>query len=205
MDMLTYCGMQQIFKQTEDSIMPYIIAAIALVVLLGLWYAATYNKLVGLKVRVEEAFSTMDVFLKKRYDLIPNLVETVKGYATHESSTLEAVIQARANAQDSKTMQEKIENEGELTKTLGRLMMLTENYPNLKADTQFLNLQNQLQSLEGEISQARKYYNGIVKSFNTVIMSFPSMFVASMAKFEKAEFFNIEEEERQNVKVSFSK
>ena len=185
--------------------MPYIIAVIVLVVLIGLWYAATYNKLVGLKVRVEEAFSTMDVFLKKRYDLVPNLVETVKGYASHESSTLEAVIQARANAQDSKTIQEKIENEGELTKTLGRLMMLTENYPNLKADTQFLNLQNQLQSLEGEISQARKYYNGIVKSFNTMIMSFPSMFVASMAKFEKAEFFNIEEEERQNVKVSFSK
>jgi len=185
--------------------MPYVIAIIALVVLIGIWYAVTYNKLVGLKVRVEEAFSTMDVFLKKRYDLIPNLVETVKGYASHESETLEAVVQARANAHDSKTVEEKIANEGELTKTLGRLMMLTENYPNLKADTQFLNLQNQLQTLENEISQARKYYNGVVKTFNTIILSFPSMFVASIAKFEKATFFNIEEEERQNVKVSFSK
>lgn len=185
--------------------MPYIIAVVALVVLIAIWYIATYNKLVGLKVRVEEAFATMDVFLKKRYDLIPNLVETVKGYASHESETLEAVIQARANAHDSKNMQEKMENEGELSKTLGRLMVLSENYPNLKADTQFLNLQNQLQTLENEISQARKYYNGIVKTFNTLIMTFPSMFVASMGKFEKAEFFNIEEEERQNVKVSFSK
>lgn len=192
----------------EEMIMPYLIAIVvivAIVIIIGFWYAATFNKLVGLKVRVEEAFATIDVFLKKRYDLIPNLVETVKGYASHESETLEAVIQARANAHDSKSITDKIANEGELSKTLGRLMMLTENYPNLKADTQFLNLQNQLQQLENEISQARKYYNGIVKTFNTVIMSFPSMFVASMAKFEKAEFFNIEEEERQNVKVSFSK
>lgn len=185
--------------------MYYAIGIAAVLVLIGIWYAATYNKLVGLKVRVEEAFATIDVFLKKRYDLIPNLVETVKGYASHESETLEAVIQARANAHDSKSIQEKIENEGELTKALGRLMVLTENYPNLKADTQFLNLQNQLQALENEISQSRKYYNGIVKSFNTMILSFPSMFVASLSKFTKAEFFNIEEEERQNVKVSFSK
>jgi LemA protein len=180
-----------------------IIAALA--VLIGIWYAATYNKLVGLKVRVEEAFSTMDVFLKKRYDLVPNLVETVKGYAAHESETLQAVVNARANAHDSKTIEEKIAGEGELTKALGRLMMLTENYPNLKADSQFLNLQNQLQTLEDDISQARKYYNGVVKSFNTIIMSFPSMFVASISKFEKAVFFNIGEEERQNVKVSFAK
>ena len=185
--------------------MPYVIAVIALLIIVGIWYATTYNKLVGLKIRVEEAFATMDVFLKKRYDLIPNLVETVKGYATHESETLEAVIQARANAHDSKSIEDKIANEGELTKTLGRLLMLTENYPNLKADTQFLNLQNQLQTLENEISQARKYYNGIVKTFNTLIMSFPAMFVANMSKFEKAVFFIIEEEERQNVKVSFSK
>ncbi|MHB1485596.1 MAG: LemA family protein [Saccharofermentanales bacterium] len=185
--------------------MPYAIAVIAIIIIIGLWYVATYNRLVGFKVRVEEAFATIDVFLKKRYDLIPNLVETVKGYASHERETLEAVIQARANAQDSKNIQEKIQNEGELTKTLGRLMVLAENYPNLKADAQFLNLQNQLRDLENEISQSRKYYNGIVKSFNTTIMSFPSMIVASLSHFEKAEFFVIEEAERQNVKVDFSK
>lgn len=183
--------------------MPFIIALIVIILILIVWFVATYNKLVRLKVRVEEAFSTIDVFLKKRYDLIPNLVETVKGYASHERETLDSVIKARASAHDSSSIHEKIQSEGELTKALGRLMMLSENYPDLKADSQFLNLQKQLQSLESEISQSRKYYNGVVKSFNTITMTFPSMLVASMAKFEKAEFFIIEESERENVKVSF--
>jgi LemA protein len=188
----------------EDTVMPYIIILPVVLVIIAIWYVSVYNSLVGLKVRVEEAFATMDVFLKKRYDLIPNLVETVKGYASHEKVTLEAVINARSSAHDSTNIEEKIKNEGELTKALGRLMMLSESYPDLKADSQFLNLQNQLQTLENEISQARKYYNGIVKTFNTLILTFPSMIVASISKFEKAEFFNIEEEERENVKVSFS-
>jgi LemA protein len=185
--------------------MPYFIAGIVLLLIMIIWYVATYNKLVAFRVRVEEAFATIDVFLKKRYDLIPNLVETVKGYASHEKTTLESVIQARASAHDSSTITEKIKNEGELTKALGRLMVLSENYPDLKADSQFLNLQNQLRSLEDDISQSRKYYNGIVKTLNTLILTFPSMIVASIARFEKAEFFNIEGEERQNVTVSFSK
>lgn len=180
----------------------YVIPA-AVVLIIVVWYISTYNKLVGFKIRVEEAFSTIDVFLKKRYDLVPNLVETVKGYASHESETLEAVVRARANAHSSSSIEDKIQNEGELTKALGRLMVLTENYPDLKADSQFLNLQNQLQSLESEISQSRKYYNGVVKSFNTIIMSFPSMLVANLSKFEKAKFFMVDEEERENVKVSF--
>lgn len=184
--------------------MPYIIILPAVLIIIAIWYVSVYNSLVGLKVRVEEAFATIDVFLKKRYDLIPNLVETVKGYASHEKDTLEAVINARANAHDSTNIEDKIKNEGELTKALGRLMVLSESYPDLKADSQFLNLQNQLQTLENEISQARKYYNGIVKTFNTLILTFPSMIVASISKFEKAEFFNIEENERENVKVSFS-
>lgn len=179
----------------------YILAGLLLVLLV--WYVATYNKLIQFKVRVEEAFSTIDVFLKKRYDLIPNLVETVKGYASHESETLEAVIRARASAHDSTSVEDKFQKEGELSRVLGRLMVLTENYPNLKADTQFLNLQNQLQTIETDISQSRKYYNGIVKTFNTFILSFPSMIVAKISRFEKAEFFVIDEEERQNVKVSF--
>jgi len=184
--------------------MPYLIAAGVILLIIILWYIALYNKFIGLKVRVEEAFATIDVYLKKRYDLIPNLVETVKGYASHERETLENVIKARANAHDSSDMNEKIKNEGELTKALGRLMVLSENYPELKADSQFLNLQNQLQSIEGEISQSRKYYNGIVKTYNTLTMTFPSNIVASISGFEKAEFFNIDEEERKNVKVSFS-
>ena len=175
----------------------------AAVLILLFWYVSTYNKLVGFKVRVEEAFSTIDVFLKKRYDLIPNLVETVKGYAAHESGTLEDVVRARASAHSSTSIEDKIRSEGELTRVLGKLMVLTENYPDLKADSQFLNLQNQLQSIESEISQSRKYYNGVVKSFNTMILTFPSMIVANLSKFEKAAFFNIDEEERENVKVSF--
>lgn len=184
--------------------MPYLIILPIVLVIIAIWYVSVYNSLVGLKVRVEEAFATMDVFLKKRYDLIPNLVETVKGYASHEKTTLESVINARASAHDSTNIQEKMKNEGELTQALGRLMFLSESYPDLKADSQFLNLQNQLQTLENEISQARKYYNGIVKTFNTLILTFPSMIVASISKFEKAEFFNIEENERENVKVNFS-
>ena len=182
------------------------ISLAALAVIIVLWYVATYNKFVSLKVRIEEAFSTIDVYLKKRYDLIPNLVETVKGYASHERETFEAVVDARARAHDSSNVEEKIKNEGELTKALGRLMVLAENYPQLKADSQFLNLQTQLSSIEGEISQSRKYYNGVVKSFNTMIISFPSMIVAKLAKFSKAEFFIVEQEEqRENVKVSFNK
>jgi len=184
--------------------MPYLIALGVVLVIIIIWYISVYNKLIGLRVRVEEAFATIDVFLKKRYDLVPNLVETVKGYASHEKETLENVVKARSNAHDSSDINEKIKNEGELTKALGRLMMLSENYPDLKADSQFLNLQNQLQSLEGEISQSRKYYNGIVKTYNTSTLTFPSSIVASISKFEKAEFFNIDEEERRNVKVSFS-
>ena len=181
------------------------IALAALAVLIVIWYIAVYNRFVRLKVRIEEAFSTIDVYLKKRYDLIPNLVETVKGYASHEKETFERVVEARAKAHESSNVDEKIRNEGELTKALGRLMVLAENYPELKADSQFLNLQTQLSGIEGEISQSRKYYNGVVKSFNTLIITFPSMLVAKMSGFVKAEFFTVEQEEqRENVKVSFN-
>ncbi len=184
----------------------FFIALAALAVIIVIWYIATYNRFIGLKVRIEEAFSTIDVYLKKRYDLIPNLVETVKGYASHEKETFEAVVNARAKAHDSTNVDDKIRSEGELSKALGRLMVLAENYPQLKADSQFLNLQTQLSDIEDEISQSRKYYNGVVKSFNTMVISFPSMIVAKFAKFVKAEFFVVEQEEqRENVKVSFSK
>ncbi len=183
----------------------YYLIPLGLAFIIIVWYISAYNKLVGFKVRIDEAFSTIDVFLKKRYDLIPNLVETVKGYAAHESDTLDAVVKARANAYGSSGVDQKIFNEGELSKALGRLMVLTENYPNLKADSQFLDLQHQLQSLEGEISQSRKYYNGVVKTYNTLTMTFPSAIVAKISKFDKAEFFVIGEEERENVKVSFAK
>ena len=136
-----------------------IIGLIALVAIIALYVMATYNGFINLRNSVEEAFSTMDVYLKKRYDLIPNLVETVKHYAIHEKETLEKVISARTMAMGSQSIDERVQNENMLSGTLKSLFAVSESYPDLKADTSFLNLQNQLSSIENEISQARKYYN----------------------------------------------
>ena len=163
----------------------------------------TYNKLVSLRMKVKEGFSTIDVFLKKRYDLIPNLVETVKGYATHEKDTLSQVVEARSKAVSS-SPEDKAKYEGELSNALSRLLMISENYPDLKADAQFINLQNQLQSIESDIEKSRRYYNGIVREFNTSIQKIPTCIVASMFKFKEEPFFELENKsERENIKVQF--
>ena len=176
---------------------------IAIVVILLIWGVTTYNKLVSLRIKVKEGFSTIDVFLKKRYDLIPNLVETVKGYASHEKTTLSDVISAR-NKAVSAPIEDKSKAEGELTNALSRLLMLTENYPDLKADKQFINLQDQLKSLESEIEKSRRYYNGTVRELNTTIQKVPSCIIASIFKFKEEPFFELEnEDERKNVKVEF--
>lgn len=179
-----------------------IIGAIILIVLIiGI---TQFNAFVALKNKVDEAFSTMDVYMKKRYDLIPNLVETVKGYAAHEKETITGVIEARNRAYSSESPKETIENNNVLTEALGRLFAVAEQYPNLKADTQFSSLQRELSSIENEIAQSRKYYNGVVKQLNTKVEMFPSNIVAGMFHFEKAPFYEIEnQEERQNVKVKF--
>lgn len=174
------------------------IAAIALVMVISY-----YNGFVRLRNQADEAFATMDVYLKKRYDLIPNLVEVVKQYALHEKETLEKVIAARNMAMGSQNMDDRAKNENMLSGTLKSLFALSENYPNLKADTSFLNLQNQLTSLENEISQSRKYYNGAVRALNTKIEMFPSNIVAQITGFKKYSFFMAEESERENVKVQF--
>lgn len=176
----------------------------ALVLILALYVMATYNHLVRLRNDVEEGFSTMDVYLKKRYDLIPNLVETVKGYAKHEKETLTKVIEARNMAMNATTLEEKAQGENMLTGTLKSLFALSENYPDLKANANFIDLQNQLKQIETDIANARKYYNGVVKAFNTKIEVFPSNFVAGMFKFTKKQMFVVDNEaERQNVKVQF--
>jgi len=167
------------------------------------WYIKTGNAIIRLKNNVEEGWSTIDVYLKKRYDLIPNLVETVKGYAGHESGTLDAVIRARSGAMSAQGIDQKIAAENQLTGTLKSLFALSEAYPQLKADSQFLNLQNQLMRLEDEISKARKYYNGTAKVYNNKIMTFPSSFVARRKGFTKQAYFEAAESERENVKVSF--
>ncbi len=145
----------------------------------------------------------MDVFLKKRYDMIPNLVNTVKGYASHEKETLQGVIEARNMAAGSVTVEDKIANENILQGTLKSLFAVAESYPELKADTQFINLQREISTIEEEISRSRRYYNAVVKEFNDKCGVFPSNLVAKMFNFKTAKMFEIAEVERDNVKVEF--
>ena len=181
------------------------IAVAIVVVLLIILFVGAYNSFVRLKNVVEEAWATIDVYLKKRYDLIPNLVETVKGFAKHESETLQKVIASRNIAMQASTGEAKIAAEKELTNNLKTLFnVVAEPYPQLQANTNFLDLQNQLKQIENELASARKYYNGTVKTLNTKIEMFPSNLVASMMKLKKYPYFELDsEEERKNVKVSF--
>ena len=177
---------------------------IALVVLLVLWVIGTYNSFVKGKNRVDEAFSTMDVYLKKRYDLIPNLVETVKGYAKHESETLESVVNARTKAVNSGSVEEQLDAERNLSGALGRLLAISESYPDLKANTNFMDLQGQLKGIEGEIANSRKFYNAVVKEFNIKVESIPSNIIAGLFGFKKRPLFEVSSEtERENVTVAF--
>lgn len=179
------------------------IVAGAVVLLLLIIGIALYNGLIRLRNAADEGWSTIDVQLKQRYDLIPNLVETVKGYAKHESETLERVMAARKSAM-SATGDAKIAAENALTGTLKSLFALQENYPDLKANTNFLDLQNQLKIVENEIAAARRYYNGTVKALNTKVELFPSNIIAKMAGVKKRSYFEIENaEERENVSVRF--
>lgn len=179
------------------------IIIIGVILLIVFWFIATYNKLISLRMKVKEGFSTIDVFLKKRYDLIPNLVETVKGYAKHEKDTLSQVVEARGKAV-SCSPEDKAKYEGELSNALSRLLMISENYPDLKADTQFVNLQNQLQEIESEIEKSRRYYNGLVRELNTNIQKVPTCIIASVFKFKEEPFFELENKsERENIKVQF--
>ena len=174
-----------------------------IVVLLLLWFIGVNNSLVGLRNKVRNQFSQIDVQLKKRYDLIPNLVETVKGYAKHEKETFEEVIAARNGYASAKTDDEKIEAAGELTKCVSRLLAVAENYPELKANTNFLDLQQQLKDIEDKISYARQFYNDSVMVYNNKIQMFPSSIVASIRGFKEEKFFEADEQSRENVKVEF--
>lgn len=184
--------------------MQFWMGLLVVVVLVAVFAIGVYNSLVRLRNVVEEAFSTMDVYMKKRYDLIPNLVETVKGYAKHETETLDAVISARNKAANAGTADARIEAEGDLSQVMGRLFALTESYPDLKANTNFMDLQGQLQKIETEIAQSRKYYNGAVRQYNTKREVFPSNLVAGMFGFTAKPLFEVTDvSEREAVKVSF--
>lgn len=182
-----------------------VLVIILVVVLVAVvWLISAYNGFVKLRNKTEEAYSAMDVSLKKRYDLIPNFVETVKGYAKHESETLEKVIAARNSAMSASAPADKIEKDNVLTGTLRSLFAISESYPDLKANANFMELQNQLSRIEEEIAGSRRYYNGVVNRFNTKIEMFPGNILAEIFNFERKPLYEVTDEgERENVKVSF--
>lgn len=181
----------------------WVLVVIAVVVILLGWFFAVYNKLVSLRNKKDDQWSQIDVQLKRRADLIPNLVETVKGYAKHESETLENVIKARNTFIAAKTPEEEMKASGEVTQALNKLFALAESYPDLKANTNFLELQKDLKDTEDKISYARQFYNDSVLSYNNKVQMVPSNIVANLAKFKKADFFEASETEKETPKVSF--
>lgn len=187
---------------SAGAIVGIVIGALVLIILI--WGICIYNKFIRMKNDIEEAFSNMDVYLKKRYDLIPNLVETVKGYAKHEGETLTAVMKARNSVVAAGTTAEKVERENVLTSTLRSLYKVTESYPDLKADKHFKELMSELSRIEEEIAHSRKFYNANVADFNTRLATFPSVIIAKMFKFTRRPLFEVEDPiERKNVKVQF--
>ncbi|MGN1268388.1 MAG: LemA family protein [Candidatus Aphodocola sp.] len=178
-----------------------IIGACILVICL-LYYLITYNKLIRLNNNVKESFSTMDVYLKKRWDLIPNIVETVKGYAKHEKDTLKEIVNLRNSVDyDNLSDNDKIKKNTEISKNISKIMALAEAYPDLKANENFLSLSAELSSIEDEIAQSRKYYNAVVRDFNNKVEMIPSNIVAKMMNYTSKQMFIAEEKERASVKV----
>lgn len=180
--------------------MPFIILIAAVV---AGWFILTYNRLVVFRNRTKEAWADIDVQLKRRYDLIPNLVETVKGYAAHEKDLFEKVTKARSQAMGAQTIKERGEAENALSSTLKSLFAVAESYPDLKASTNFLELQKEITDTEDKIQAARRFYNTNVRDLNTMIETFPTNMIAGMLGFGKMEFFGAEGEEREPVKVKF--
>lgn len=179
---------------------------IGIIIILIIWVIALYNGLVRSKIKVDNSWSDIRVFLKKRFDLIPNLVNTVKGYATHERETFEQVTQARVAAASvpANDVKGQAEANQQLNGALGRLFAVAENYPELKASTNFLELQTALQNIEGDLGNARRYYNATVRDYNTAIQTFPAVMIAGSMGFTRREFFELENpQEAQNVEVKF--
>jgi len=182
--------------------MIWIVIAVVVVLILA-FVASTYNSLVSLRNKVKDQWSQIDVLLKRRTDLIPNLVETVKGYAKHESETLENVIAARNKVVAAKTTEDEIKADGELTRALGRLMAVAESYPDLKANTNFMDLQNNLKDTEDKIQYARQFYNDSVLNYKNKLEMFPSNIIAGLFNFKPEAFFEISEAEKEVPKVQF--
>jgi LemA protein len=185
--------------------MTVVLIVIGLIVLIGLWYMLTRNSMIGSRNRVDEAWSGIDVQLKRRHDLIPNLVETVKGYASHERQTFEKVTEARADAMKAQGPAEASRAEGRLNAVLGDLRAVAENYPELRATENFQQLSRNLSETEDEIQASRRIYNSNVQAYNTKIQVFPNSVIANSGGFTPREFFEIEDaSERTAPQVSFS-
>lgn len=179
-----------------------ILGVVSLVVIILLvWVIGTYNKLIRLRNKVKDQWSQVDVQLKRRFDLIPNLVETVKGYAKHEADTLEAVITARNMALNANTTSDEMDADNQLSGALNKLLALGESYPDLKADANFRDLQENLKNVEEKISFARQFYNDTVLNYKNAIEVFPTVLIAGLLGFKQEQFFEATVEEKQNIKV----
>ena len=174
---------------------------IGVIALLVIYVLVTYNVFVKMKNRVDESFSTMDVYLKKRWNLIPNIVETVKEYARHENSALKEIVELRNGTYDSMSSDEKVDVNNKLSQKINKLIAIAEAYPNLKANENFKDLSEQLTKIEDDIANSRKYYNGTVRIFNNKVQMFPSNVVAGILGFKEQKMFEASENERENVQV----
>jgi len=180
-------------------------AVLIIVIVLIVWIIALFNGLIRLRTRTKEAWADIDVQLKRRYDLIPNLISTVKGYAAHEAATFQKITEARSQAMGAQNMEGRAKSENMLSETLKSLFAVAENYPDLKANENFLELQKELSDTENKIQSARRFYNGLVRDFNIKQQVFPSNIIAGMLGFTKEDFFGLEgnEDQRENVEVKF--
>lgn len=176
---------------------------LGIIIVLGLFVWSSYNSLISAKVKVQEGFSAIDVQLKRRTDLIPNLVETVKGYAKHEKDVLENITKARSSLMSAKGVEDKAKANNQLTETVKSLFAVSENYPQLKANENFLALQEELSDTENKIAYARQFYNSVVMDYNTKLLVFPTVIFAQMMHFTPSEFFAATEEEKKPVAVTF--
>lgn len=175
---------------------------IGIIILLVIYVLVTYNTFVKAENRVDESFSVMDVYLKKRWDLIPKIVETVKGYAKHETNTLKEIILLRKGIYDDMSNIEKIKTNEELSNIISKIKLLVENYPNLKASDSFIDLSNQLVNVENEIASSRKYYNAVVRIYNNKVEMFPNNILAKLFGFKSKSMFEANMDERENVNVN---
>ena len=181
----------------------WLIVILVLVFLLISFVAKTYNSLIKLRNKVKDQWAQVDVQLKRRFDLIPNLVETVKGYAKHEKDTLEEIVNARNSYASAKSVDDGLKADGDLVQGLNKLFALAESYPDLKANENFLSLQKDLTETEDKIQYARQFYNDTVLKYNNAIQVFPAVLIAGMMGFKEEKFFEAEEKEKENVEVKF--